>query len=49
MNRGKLQLTITVLPDCGTSEFVGLTGTMSIPIDDEKYSSEFQYALDHIP
>ena len=32
MNRGAASLTITVVPDSGTGELVGLTGSMSITI-----------------
>jgi hypothetical protein len=38
MNRGKPELTITVVPDSGTEELQGLTGTMNIKIDNGKHS-----------
>ena len=45
MNRGALQLTITVVPDSGTAELVGLTGKMAIIIADGKQSYDFEYTL----
>src|SRR5882762_7402163 len=43
MNRGTPQLSIAVVPDSGTDELVGLTGTMTIKITDGKHSYEFDY------
>jgi hypothetical protein len=45
MTRGAPQLTITVVPDSGTAELSGLTGSMSITIADGKHSYRFEYAL----
>ncbi len=45
MTRGIPQLTITVVPDSGTDELVGLTGTMTINIVDKKHLYEFDYTL----
>lgn len=45
MNRGAPQLSITVVPDSGTGELVGLTGKMMINIADGKHSYEFDYEL----
>jgi hypothetical protein len=45
MNRGVPQLMITVVPDSGTGQLTGLTGTMTINIVDEKHSYEFEYDL----
>jgi hypothetical protein len=45
MTRGQQQLTITIVPDSGTGELVGLTGTMSIRIADGKHFYELQYSL----
>jgi hypothetical protein len=45
MSRGAQQLTITVVPDSGTDELTGLTGTMAIIIADGKHSYEFDYEL----
>ena len=43
MNRGAPSLTIHVVPDSGTDELVGLTGSMAIIIADGKHSYEFDY------
>ncbi|WP_411884878.1 DUF3224 domain-containing protein [Polaromonas sp. YR568] len=43
MNRGTPQLTVSVVPDSGTGELTGLTGTLSIQIADGKHS----YAMDY--
>jgi hypothetical protein len=45
MNRGALQLSITVVPDSGTGELAGLTGKMAIIIADGKHSYDFEYTL----
>ena len=45
MNRGAASLAITVVPDSGTGELAGLTGTMSIEIVNGKHSYVFEYAL----
>ena len=45
MARGSHQLTITVVPDSGTGELVGLAGQMAIQIADGKHSYEFEYTL----
>jgi hypothetical protein len=45
MARGAGKLTITVVPDSGTGELVGLTGEMSITIVDGKHLYEFDYTL----
>jgi hypothetical protein len=45
MTRGVPQLSITVVPDSGTGQLVGLTGKMSINIVDGKHFYEFEYAL----
>ena len=45
MTRGVGELTITVIPDSGTDELVGLQGNMSIIIADGKHSYEFDYEL----
>ncbi|HKD73837.1 MAG TPA: DUF3224 domain-containing protein, partial [Ktedonobacterales bacterium] len=38
MTRGAPQLAITVVPDSGTDQLVGITGTMTIEIADGKHS-----------
>lgn len=45
MTRGKAQLVITVVPDSGTGELVGLTGSLTITITAGKHFYEFDYAL----
>jgi hypothetical protein len=45
MNRGAPQLLITVVPDSGTGELVGLTGTLAILIEGGKHSYQFDYSL----
>ena len=46
MNRGVPQMNITVVPDSGTGELVGLVGSMKIIIDNGKHSYEFEYSLE---
>jgi Protein of unknown function (DUF3224) len=45
MTRGTPRLTITVVPDSGTGELVGLEGQMAITIADGKHSYELVYTL----
>ncbi|MBI1256836.1 MAG: DUF3224 family protein [Chloroflexi bacterium] len=45
MARGAQQLTISVVPDSGTGDLVGLSGQMTIAIDDGKHSYDFAYTL----
>jgi Protein of unknown function (DUF3224) len=49
MNRGKPQLTISVVPDSGTGQLEGLAGTMTIEIADGKHSYSFEYTLPGAP
>ncbi len=49
MNRGVPSLSITVVPDSGTGQLVGLTGTMNIIIADGKHSYDFSYTLPEAP
>jgi hypothetical protein len=44
-NRGATQLSITVVPDSGTGQLVGITGKMTITITDGKHSYDFEYTL----
>jgi hypothetical protein len=44
MARGAPQLTITVVPDSGTGELVGLAGKMTIRIADGKHFYDFEYS-----
>jgi hypothetical protein len=45
MTRGTPQLTVSVVPDSGTGQLVGLTGEMNITIADGKHSYDFAYTL----
>jgi hypothetical protein len=45
MTRGAPQQIVSVVPDSGTGELVGLTGTMTITIADGKHSYDFEYTL----
>jgi len=45
MTRGTQQLSITVVPDSGTEQLTGLTGSMTIKIADGKHSYDFAYSL----
>lgn len=45
MDRGKPMQTITVVPDSGTEELAGLSGSMTIRIEGGKHFYEFVYAV----
>ena len=45
MTRGVPQLTITVVPDSGTGDLVGLVGSMTIDIVEGKHSYDFAYTI----
>lgn len=45
MDRGEDSLDISVIPDSGTEEFVGLTGTMQIDIVDGEHRYHFDYQI----
>jgi hypothetical protein len=45
MNRGAPSLSIIVVPDSGTDQLVGLTGTMAIVINDGRHTYEFEYEM----
>ncbi|MFI5057740.1 MAG: DUF3224 domain-containing protein [Candidatus Acidiferrales bacterium] len=49
MTRGAPQLSITVVPDSGTGQLVGLAGKMAINIADGKHSYDFEYTLPEVP
>ena len=49
MTRGVPQLSVTVVPDSGTGQLVGLAGRMSIQIADGKHSYDFEYTLPEAP
>ena len=46
MTRGEGKLTITVVPDSGTGELTGLSGSMSIDVTGGKHSYTFEYTID---
>jgi Protein of unknown function (DUF3224) len=48
-NRGATQLSITVVPDSGTGQLVGIAGKMTITITDGKHSYDFEYTLPKAP
>ncbi|HAF15470.1 MAG TPA: DUF3224 domain-containing protein [Blastocatellia bacterium] len=45
LTRGAAQLSVTVVPDSGTGQLVGLAGKMTINIVDGKHLYEFEYTL----
>lgn len=45
MTRGAPQLNITVVPDSGTGQLLGLAGNLSIKITEGKHSYDFEYEL----
>ncbi|MFY9611389.1 MAG: DUF3224 domain-containing protein [Blastocatellia bacterium] len=45
MTRGAPQLSVTVVPDSGTGQLVGLAGKMTINIVEGKHLYEFEYTL----
>jgi hypothetical protein len=45
MTRGAPQLSITVVPDSGAGQLVGLSGRMTIGIADGKHSYALEYTL----
>jgi hypothetical protein len=49
MTRGVPQLSVTVVPDSGTGQLIGLTGRMTINIADGKHSYDFEYTLPDAP
>lgn len=49
MTRGVPQLSVTVVPDSGTGQLVGLTGKMDIIITAGKHSYDFEYTLAAAP
>jgi len=45
MDRGTPSLLVTVVPDSGTEELTGISGTLDIIIADGKHSYDFDYSL----
>ncbi len=49
MTRGTPELSVSVVPDSGTGQLVGLSGKMIINIADGKHSYDFDYTLAPAP
>jgi Protein of unknown function (DUF3224) len=49
MTRGEPRLSVIVVPDSGTEQLTGLSGTMSIDIRDGGHFYEFEYSLAEAP
>ena len=49
MNRGTASLTLLVVPDSGTDELDGLSGSMAIVVEEGKHLYEFDYTLSEHP
>ncbi|MGC1172697.1 DUF3224 domain-containing protein [Polaromonas sp.] len=45
MNRGAPQLTVSVVPDSGTGELAGISGTLGIQMADGKHSYTMDYEI----
>ena len=45
MRKGVYDMNVTVLPDSGTDELVGINGKMTIIIEGSKHSYNFEYTL----
>jgi hypothetical protein len=45
MTRGVPSLSVTVIPDSGTGQLTGLSGSMTIEIEAGKHSYQFDYLL----
>jgi len=45
MDRGATNLRVTVVPDSGTGELTGISGTMAIDIKDGRHFYTFEYTL----
>lgn len=45
MNRGDAQLTVTIVPDSGTKELAGISGTLEIDNDQGQHSYLLDYQL----
>lgn len=48
MTRGTPHLMVSVVPDSGTDELTGLSGTMTIKIEEGKHSYDFEYTLGEV-
>ncbi|MEZ4642113.1 MAG: DUF3224 domain-containing protein [Chloroflexota bacterium] len=45
LNRGEQQLIITVIPDSGTGQLTGLSGSMTITVTEEEHLYNFMYTI----
>lgn len=45
MNRGTPSLSVTIVPDSGSGELSGISGTLAITIADGKHSYDLAYTL----
>ena len=45
MTRGAAELSVTVVPDSGTDQLLGLAGKMKIEITDGAHSYDFEYTI----
>ena len=45
MNRGDAQLTVGIVPDSGSGELTGISGTLDIENDDGQHSYVLNYAI----
>jgi len=45
MSKGVYMMDVTVVPDSGTDELVGIAGKMTISIEGDKHSYNFEYTL----
>ena len=45
MNRGAASLVLTVVPDSGTDQLIGLSGSMQIIIENKQHFYDFDYEL----
>lgn len=49
MTRGAPQLVITVVPDSGAGDLLGLTGTLSITVTEGQHGYDLEYTLPDMP
>jgi hypothetical protein len=45
MNRGAQEILVTVVPDSGTGELTGISGTLHIIIEGKEHRYDFEYSL----
>ena len=46
MNKGDAELTVTIVPDSGTGQLTGISGTLAIDNDEGQHSYVLDYELD---